>query len=147
MTISMINDILLSIFLFVVYFSFGAIILNETQSTSQKEQDSTSDDSTAIAKENDSIMEASPPLLVKAPNPENSKVSENLTIIIQQLKQPQLRKLCHPLGIQQKVNGAWISTDSMRKQVQGKIKQQPQTVIQVMNQRLPDIPLNLTQTA
>lgn len=175
------NDILLPIFLFMVYFNFGLVILNEMRLISEKQSQPLPDYNKAFAEENDPLEEKTPPTpltkndnvslqknedemteeeaqsssqsrmtqvsSIKNSQPNNPDIGEDLTLIIQQLKQPQLRKLCHPLGIKQKTNGVWISTDSMRKAIQNQIKQQPQTVIQAMNQRLPQIDLNLPDIA
>ena len=59
-----------------------------------------------------------------------------LSSFVKNLKQAQLRKLCRPLGIQQKRNGVNLSTQLLRAEVLRKVHQEPQTVMAVISARL-----------
>jgi hypothetical protein len=126
-TIESINQLLLPPFLFFTYFCFISIIyyLGQQQKTSQKPQ-STPD--------NFSYGEAFSSAFEPTPDLENQLLS-----LIDQFSKRQLRKLCHPLDIKQKTNGVEKSTDLMRAAIRRKCKENPQQIVCIIRQRLPDL--------
>ena len=167
-TIILLNELLLPPFLFMVYFSLGAMLIYmmRPQNKTTQPDMSLADYAAAFAEEFDpdpistDLPEQEPPLsaeddsapdtaITNAPSPpsqEKTALSESpiklsltdlLTDFIKTLKQAQLRKLCYPLGIQQKRNGVWLSTDLMRGEIQRHLKQNPEKVWQVCQERIP----------
>ncbi|MGH2416141.1 MAG: hypothetical protein ACRDEA_21110 [Microcystaceae cyanobacterium] len=59
--------------------------------------------------------------------------------IIDKLNKRQVRKLCAPLGIKQKTNGVEKTTELMIASVRRKFKENPQQVIEVISDRLPEL--------
>ncbi|NJP22529.1 MAG: hypothetical protein HC763_29895 [Hydrococcus sp. CRU_1_1] len=59
--------------------------------------------------------------------------------IIDRLSKRDIRKLCSPLGIQQKTNGTELTTELMKAVVKRKFKENPHMVVEVMSVRFPDL--------
>ncbi len=150
MTLTMLNELLLPIFLFILYFSIGSIFIHEASPKIQKvptlqDYADAFDDMEEIDLESIlSIPEThetqednnkdSDEISIDDPEPENTSTPsgdsslqtqinnlvENMKLgaMINNLKSPQLRKLCRPLGIQQKRNGITLSTQLMRAEIQ-----------------------------
>lgn len=128
-TIETINQLLLPPFLFLTYFCFASTVYHlwHQQRTEFKPQSTPTNLSyrQAFSSEFDPI----------------SKLETQLLSLIDQLSKRQLKKLCQPLGIQQKTNGVEKSADLLRAAIRRKCKENPQQVSKIIHQRLPDLPL------
>lgn len=162
--LTILNTLLLPPFLFLLYFSIGALLLNAMRENAPSDQqpehfmkqyaDAFADDPpfeideipTNHSKQEPPVENTpSETLITNTPSSlqqeemvlDTPKSYDLLTNFIKKLKQPQLRKLCRPLGIQQKRNGVWLSTDLMRAEVQRNLKQNPTKVWQACQERIP----------
>ena len=148
------NDLLLASILFIVYFSFAIILFDscltnsDKQETTQQPQLTLPDLALAFADvdEQTDLPEPEPQPEPPQSQPEETKIAtqkeatenspQKLSSFVKNLKQAQLRKLCRPLGIQQKRNGVNLSTQLLRAEVLRKVHQEPQTVMAVISARL-----------
>lgn len=165
----LLNDILLDGFLFIVYLSiFSWIYTNQenyqpfvstkTKDFSQpinyfpeEEEEKLTDESsqiycllkdapTSLSQEQNS--QPINPIKETANNsnlPEKNSSYDKIQEVIKTLTKRQSRKLCKPLSIQQKCNGVEKTTQLMRAEISRKFKDNPQLVISVIEEKLPDI--------
>jgi hypothetical protein len=124
-----INQLLLPPFLFLIYFCFASTIYHlwQQQKTERKPQSTPT---------NISVRQA----FSSEFNPV-SKLETQLLSLIDQLSKRQLKKLCQPLGIQQKTNGVEKSADLLRGAIRRQCKENTQQVSKIIHQRLPELPL------
>jgi hypothetical protein len=70
-------------------------------------------------------------------DPTNSPSNQqSIPEIIDSLGKRDIRKLCAPLGIQQKTNGTELTTELMKALVKRKLKENPQIVVEVISVRV-----------
>lgn len=69
---------------------------------------------------------------------------QSIPEIIDSLGKRDIRKLCAPLGIQQKTNGTELTTELMKALVKRKYKENPVQVMEVMSERLSERMLTLS---
>ena len=70
---------------------------------------------------------------------------QSIPEIIDSLGKRDIRKLCSPLGIQQKTNGTELTTELMKALVKRKFKENPQMVVEVISNRFPQLVTTLQQ--
>jgi hypothetical protein len=175
-TIATINDILLPVVLFVIYFIFASVVqynlkgktlvstslatsqtpvLDSQQSpetftykdafSSQFDPDPREEISASVQPE--SVEENIAPVIPQkavsqASSPITAENRQSIAEIIDRYRKRELRKLCSPLGIQQKTNGTELTTELMKALVKRKFKENPQMVFEVMEDRLPHLLLS-----
>jgi hypothetical protein len=173
MNIATINDTLLPVVLFVIYFCFVSIIVynlkdngTEVNRDEQELEESpkafTYRDAFSADYDPDPIPEISEktvtsielesvfkvedlisPVLTdeKSNNVPTTTHSNYQSIpeIIDSLGKRDIRKLCSPLGIQQKTNGTELTTELMKALVKRKFKENPQMVVEVISDRFPQL--------
>jgi hypothetical protein len=59
--------------------------------------------------------------------------------VIDKLGKREVRRLCSPLGIQQKCNGVELTTELMVASIRREFKTNPERVIEVICERLPEL--------
>jgi hypothetical protein len=64
---------------------------------------------------------------------------QSIPEIIDSLGKRDIRKLCSPLGIQQKTNGTELTTELMKALVKRKFKENPQMVVEIMSDRFSSL--------
>lgn len=64
---------------------------------------------------------------------------QSIPEIIDRLGKRDIRKLCSPLGIQQKTNGTELTTELMKALVKRKFKENPQMVVEIMSDRFSSL--------
>jgi hypothetical protein len=168
-TIAAINDILLPVVLFVIYFCLVSVVLynlkektdvstdQKATKTSQRQPKSfTYRDAFSSAFDPEPIPENSEEIVALIQQENVADISPEITDeqsldaptttpsthqsipeIIDSLGKRDIRKLCVPLGIQQKTNGTELTTELMKALVKRKFKENPVQVIEVMSDRLP----------
>lgn len=161
MDIVAINEILLPPFLLVVAFCFCCCQLpRHSQSKSVDEANTTTIDTTAVAKIDEAILTQEPvenlapteemetvptddkpvidkPIIVMLePVQEALSSYEQALAAINGLNKVQLRKLCKPLGIQQKCNGVELTKELMAAAVKKVLRSDEQLVIATISQKL-----------
>jgi hypothetical protein len=76
-----------------------------------------------------------------------SEFYNQAAVAIEGLGKRQARRLCSPLGIQQKCNGVELSTQLMVAAIKKAFRQDPDKVIAVIGERLPEVLLSATDQA
>jgi hypothetical protein len=181
MNIATINDTLLPVALFVIYFVFVSVVrynLKEKASTSyDKEVSKTSEeppkpftyrDAFSAEFDPDPVLDFTEEImesvelksLEKVEASTTTEITENESInaptttatnhqsipeIIDGLGKRDIRKLCSPLGIQQKTNGTELTTELMKALVKRKFKENPLLVVEVISVRFPDLLSTLSE--
>jgi hypothetical protein len=179
-TIAAINDILLPVVLFVIYFCLVSVVLYNLKETTDVSTDQKATKTSAKPPKSFTYREAfsaafdpEPVLrtseeIVASIEPENTEeitetISPEITDlesgdapttthsnpqsipeIIDSLGKRDIRKLCAPLGIQQKTNGTELTTELMKALVKRKYKENPVQVMEVMSERLSERMLTLS---
>jgi hypothetical protein len=175
MNIATINDTLLPVVLFVIYFCFVSIIvynLKDNKSETEVNRDEQEleespkaftyrdafsadydpvpvpkiSEKTVTSVELESVFKVealiSPVLTdeksINVPTTTHSNY-QSIPEIIDSLGKRNIRKLCSPLGIQQKTNGTELTTELMKALVKRKFKENPQMVVEVMSDRFPQL--------
>ncbi len=152
------QDVLFATVLFVAYFSFVCCLLSERTSVeglssakTQSEEVASSvivndmwDDqpitmAEALGTEVDLEQELSnstPDTRVQGAQPD---ISVRALDVIDKLGKREARRLCSPLGIQQKCNGVELTTELMVASIRHEFKTNPERVIEVICERLPEL--------
>jgi hypothetical protein len=178
MNIATINDALLPVVLFVIYFCFVSVVrynLKEKANVStEKEVSKISQQQTkpftykdafsaefdpdpveAIAEEIVASVQQENMISVVAQTTEDQEANQEKTIvedyqsipeIIDGLGKRDIRKLCSPLGIQQKTNGTELTTELMKALVKRKFKENPLKVVEEIANRLPQLLPNVPES-
>ena len=73
---------------------------------------------------------------VQEPQPD---ISARALDVIDKLGKREARRLCSPLGIQQKCNGVELTTELMVASIRREFKTNPERVIEVIEERLPEL--------
>ena len=161
MTIATIEQIFLPIFLFLCYFCTFCIIRHqpkEESATQQLQPEETVSFSykDAFSEAFDPEPEPEPVLepevnlkseleiglqqqhILAPPQPQQT-LYEQTAAILDQLTKRDARKLCRPLGITQKTNSVEKTLTFMKAEIRTKFKDNPNLVIQVIQERLPGL--------
>jgi hypothetical protein len=176
-TIAAINDVLLPVVLFVIYFVFVSIVrynlkekanVSTEKEVSKKSKEQTKPftykDAFSADYDPDPVPEITEEIIasvqqenivpVVAKTTEEQEDNQETTIvedhqsipeIIDSLGKRDIRKLCSPLGIQQKTNGTELTTELMKALVKRKFKENPQLVFEVMSDRFPSLMSTMSQ--
>ncbi len=160
MNTATINEIFLPMFLFLCYFCTFCILLHqpkeetatqlqpeETISFSYKDAFSEAFDpepETVLSPEVNLKVNLKPELevgLQKQQTRDKSRqpLYEQTAAILDKLTKRNARKLCLPLGITQKTNGVEKTLTFMKAEIKTKFKDHPNLVIQVIQEKLPEL--------
>ena len=150
--ITILNDTLFPIFLFIIYFSLGCIAIH-TQKDEKELDCKTTEDiisySQILSPIFDEILEdleetgtQEPEPMSKnpipiPPQPENP--DPQIREILKKLTKRDCRKICAPLKIQQTYKGKEINTNSMKNAVLEKFDSNSELVLQVLAKYLPEL--------
>ena len=134
------NDILLSTFLFVLYFSLfssmfysnGEDIQTNTPICDYKTAFSEEYDREPATQTNNSSQDK-----VERLEQNNVEEEQDLISLFKKLKQSHLRKLCNPMGIKPRKEGKWLPTSVMRSVLQEKAEQTPDLFLQALHENIP----------
>ena len=152
------QDVLFATVLFVAYFSFVCCLLSERTSVEglssakpQSEEVASSalvenpwdDQAITIAKAlsaevdpEQELSNSTPDIRVEGAQPD---ISAGALEVIDKLGKREARRLCSPLGIQQKCNGVELTTELMVASIRREFKTNPERVIEVICERLPEL--------
>ena len=137
------NEILFPIFLF--FFYLGAVSLLFSSKPSQTLPGTLEVDqfSSQVTPPNqlEPELELTENLETESTNKQSHlpEIYDQAAAIIDSLKKRTARKLCAPLNIRQKTNGVEKSLTFMKAEIRSKFKEDPQQVIAVIQERLPDL--------
>jgi len=132
MDIATINALLLPPTLFIAFFCFACCLVHDYQAPTQASQQVNLTD----------YKEAFFSKFEPEPD-ESESLYEQVFEIIARLNQQECRRLCSPrarggLGIQMKANGTFKSTQMLRAAIRQAFKTEPEKVIAVIRERIPD---------
>ena len=130
MIFDILNDVLLSVFLFLFYLSIAATILSEAGLYPEMDVD-TPDYKSLFSEQYDPEPETDESI-------SSDEIKTVSLSIFTKLKQSHLRKLCRPLGIDPMIEGKWLSTSKMRELIQEQAIAQPQIFTQALQSKCPD---------
>jgi hypothetical protein len=152
------QDVLFATVLFVAYFSFVCCLLGERTSVlnppfAQRQSEEVASSALvndlwdeqlitiaeALGAEVDPEQELSnstPDTRVQGAQPD---ISARALDVIDKLGKREARRLCSPLGIQQKCNGVELTTELMVASIRREFKTNPERVIEVICERLPEL--------
>jgi hypothetical protein len=163
-----INEFLFPIFLFAVYFCGVSILIYNPEKPSKYQQESPDYFPTSNPTEEDEDRSLMEPLIPELKSEEIPPVEEEVSIssepttpevdvddfpdsevenplyiqtetIINNLNKRQSRKICQPLGIKQKCGKAEKSLLSIRTEIESLFKHDPEKVISVIQEKLPEL--------
>jgi hypothetical protein len=152
------QDVLFATVLFVAYLSFVCCLLGERTSVEsslstqpQAEEVASSAlveypwDDQAITMASALGTEVDPEAEVESSTPEKQvqeaqpEITARALDAIDKLGKREARRLCSPLGIQQKCNGVELTTELMVASIRREFKTNPERVIEVICERLPEL--------
>lgn len=130
MIFDILNDVLLSVFLFLFYLSIAATILSEAGLYPETDVD-TPDYKSLFSEQYDPEPDTDEPV-------SSDEIQTVSLSIFTKLKQSHLRKLCRPLGIDPMIEGKWLSTSKMRQIIQQVAQEYPQKFMDALQAKLPE---------
>jgi len=152
------QDVLFATVLFVAYFSFVCCLLSECTSvesppsaqpqseevaSSELVDDLWDDQAITIASALGATVDPEPEWESSTPDTQVQEVQPDISArasdVIDKLGKREARRLCSPLGIQQKCNGVELTTELMVASIRREFKTNPERVIEVICERLPEL--------
>ena len=152
------QDFIFATVLFVAYFSFVCCLLGErtsvesppsAQPQSQEVaelaivEDLWDDQLISIVEALSAEVDSEPELSSSTPDTQVQERQPDISVlaldVIDQLGKREARRLCSPLGIQQKCNGVELTTELMVASIRREFKTNPERVIEVICERLPEL--------
>jgi hypothetical protein len=162
---TVINDVVLPVFLFFVYFCAFSLFIYKPEIPTKEETTSSSDEQNSVNSENvghqppqsetetmlfieqDEEVPAELPIsneqreeiIESEPEIGDNPLYIQTERIINKLNKRQTRKICQPLGIKQKSGKSEKSLMSIKTEIEQRFKEQPLQVIGVIRLRLPEL--------
>jgi hypothetical protein len=152
------QDVLFATVLFVAYFSFACCLLGEHTSvltppsakpqseevaSSALVEDLWDEQPITIAEALSAEVDPEPELEISTPDTRVQEAQPDISAraldVIDKLGKREARRLCSPLGIQQKCNGVELTTELMVASIRREFKTNPERVIEVICERLPEL--------
>ncbi|MGK7876660.1 MAG: hypothetical protein AB4426_26220 [Xenococcaceae cyanobacterium] len=134
-TVTAINDILLPPLLFILYLCSVSLLLYKPKpAQSQPQRTEETDCNIKDALSSDFGPEPEPEFPVP-----NTDLHTQAAAILESLNKRSSRRLCKPLGIQQKRNGIEKSLELIKAEIRRQFKESPERVINVIRDHLPEL--------
>ncbi|MCA1991445.1 MAG: hypothetical protein LDL41_05275 [Coleofasciculus sp. S288] len=131
------KDIALDIVLYITYFSVACWWINDPKS--RKNQPELITDPNPEILENSASEAIAEETHVELTSIENTDIYDLVLQEIKGLSKRKARKLCKPLGIQQKRNNVEISQEMMIGKIVRKLRENPEYVVNVIHEQLPEL--------